>query len=93
MILRGSSGGWGDGDDPLYCVGGLQSQEVRKRGLEQCWAWTVGDGTQHAELSEERTGKESGWEERQIPFLPVRPTLGVRLPSMRRWCSMINGRR
>ena len=51
------------------------------------------DGTQHAELSEERTVKESGWEERQIPFLPVRPTLGVRLPSMRRWCSMINGRR
>ena len=51
------------------------------------------DGTQHAELSEERSVKESGWEERQIPFLPVRPTLGVRLPSMRRWCSMINGRR
>ena len=61
--------------------------------MDQYWAWSIGDGTQHAELSEERTGKESGWEERQIPFLPVRPTLGVRLPSMRRLCSMINGRR
>ena len=35
MILRGSSGGWSDGDDPLYSVGGLQSQGVRKRGQAQ----------------------------------------------------------
>ena len=42
----------------------------------------------HKEIEETQAGKESGWEVRQIPFPPILPTLGVRPPRTRRWCSV-----
>ena len=67
---------------------GTEWRNMTVGGAGKGWTRTVPRSVvAHKEIEETQAGKESGWEVRQIPFPPIQPTLGVRPPRTRQWCS------